>query len=237
MKDSLPKAILVDLDDTILATSDCVISCWQAVCEKYTFRVEGITPAELLAAVMESRASYLEDPERSRTSRLDLRRGRRDVAAAALSRVEIHAPGLADEMAEAYALAREEAIRPMPGAVDALRRLRAQGVLLALVTNGNAAGQRRKIVKFGLSPLFDCIVIEGELGAGKPDPQIFLHALRALDVSPEESWMIGDNLVADVGGAQRLGIHGVWVDHAGWGIPDEVAIVPDRIIRSLAELA
>ena len=112
-------------------------------------------------------------------------------------------------MANAYALEREGTIQPFPGAIEALRHLRSQGVRLALITSGNAGVQRQKIDRFGLAPLFDCILIEGEIGVGKPDERVYLHALDQLQVKPEEAWMVGDNLEWDVAAPQRLGILGI----------------------------
>ena len=40
----LPKAILLDLDDTIVALSDSADPCWRLVCERFFGQVEGLTP-------------------------------------------------------------------------------------------------------------------------------------------------------------------------------------------------
>jgi putative hydrolase of the HAD superfamily len=48
--------------------------------------------------------------------------------------------------------------------------------------------------------------------------------------------MVGDNLEWDVAGAQAVGIRGIWLDKAGSGVPEGVAIRPDAVIRSIAEL-
>lgn len=48
--------------------------------------------------------------------------------------------------------------------------------------------------------------------------------------------MIGDNLITDIRAAQQIGIHAVWVDAPGNGLPDGTTVRPDRIIRSLSEL-
>jgi putative hydrolase of the HAD superfamily len=100
-----------------------------------------------------------------------------------------------------------------------------------------ADSQRRKIERFGLAPFFDCIVIEGEFGAGKPDGRVYAYALAQLGLQPEEVWMVGDNLEWDVAGPQRMGIKGIWVDLTGSGLPEDSAVRPDLIARSLAELA
>ena len=60
--------------------------------------------------------------------------------------------------------------------------------------------------------------------------------MRALDADAPASWMVGDNLTYDVGGAQAVGIHAIWLDVRGRGLPDPAPAAPDRIIRSIAEL-
>ena len=204
MTECLPKAILLDLDDTILALSANVDLCWQRICERFAPRIEGLTPEQLFAAITESRDWFWRDPERHRRGRLDLDKARREIVSAAFLRLNIDAPVLANEMADVYTVQREETVQLFPGAIDTLHHLRAQGIRLALITNGNAEGQRRKIDKFGLASLFDCILIEGEFGLGKPAERVYLHVLKQLNVKPEETWMIGDNLVWDVAAPQRL---------------------------------
>jgi putative hydrolase of the HAD superfamily len=232
----LPRAILLDLDDTILDLSASADRCWQRVCERFAPRIEGLAPARLLAAIAERRLWFWDHPERHRRGRLDLKRARREIVAAALSQLDVDAPALGNEMADTYALERKEAIAPMPGAIDALRALRKQGIRLALVTNGTAQEQRHKIERFDLGGIFDCIVIEGEFGAGKPDERVYLHALEQLGVEPKDVWMVGDNPEWDVRGPQRLGVSGIWLDYAGQGLPEGSPVRPDRIIRSLSEL-
>lgn len=233
---SLPKAILLDLDNTILALSDSADPCWRRVCEEYASRIDGLTPERLFDAIKESRVWFWEDPQRHRRGRMNLDAARREIVAAAFARLNIEAPALANKMADSYAVEREEALQPFPGAVEALHHLRDQGVRLALITNGNAKAQRRKIDRFELGPLFDCIIIEGEFGVGKPDESVYLHALTQLNVEPEETWMIGDDLEWDVAAPQRLGIYGVWLDFTGSGLPENSPVHPDRIIGSLSEL-
>ena len=131
---------------------------------------------------------------------------------------------------------RDANLAPFPGALDAVREFRARGVRLALLTNGGAEAQRAKVERFGLDGLFDTVLIEGELGVGKPERQVFELALERLGASPGDAWMVGDNLEADVGGAQSAGIHAIWHDFDRSGLPDSSGIRPDRIVHSLGEL-
>jgi putative hydrolase of the HAD superfamily len=48
--------------------------------------------------------------------------------------------------------------------------------------------------------------------------------------------MVGDNLEWEVAAPQRLGIHAIWHDGYGTGLPPDCPVRPDRIIRRLSEL-
>ena len=92
-----------------------------------------------------------------------------------------------------------------------MNRLRADGSTVALIPNGSAATSAQ-MLRFVLAPYFDLILIEGEIGIGKPDERVFLHALRQLGAVHDETAMVGDDLSTDIAGAQRVGIRGVWID-------------------------
>jgi putative hydrolase of the HAD superfamily len=123
-----------------------------------------------------------------------------------------------------------------PCAHETLDRLKELGVRLALVTNGAAVPQRKKVVRFALEHRFDHIQIEGEHAFGKPEDEAYHHALKSLGVGADEAWMVGDNLEWEVVAPQRLGIYAIWYDGYGVGLPPGSSIRPDRIIRSLPEL-
>ena len=237
MTEPLPRAILLDLDDTILADSVNGDRCWRIVCSRFAAEVQGLAPDRLMAEIDKVRTWYWSDPDRHRRGRLDLQRARQELVGMALQALGAgDRPDLACRIAQDFSALRDEALRPFPGVVDTLRRLRERGVRLALVTNGSGAAQRRKIDRFDLAPLFDSIVIEGELGVGKPDERVYRHACEQLGVAPAEAWMAGDRLDWDVAAPQRLGILAIWVDTAGQGLPPSSPVRPDRIIRSLVEL-
>lgn len=236
MSDRLPKAILFDLDDTILADSGNENECWLSACKLHCVASEHPAPEALEAAIRAYRRWYWGDPERHRLGRLDLERAREEIVAAALSQLGFAAPSLGAAIAQAYGALRDAAIRPFPEALETLRTLREQGIQLALITNGSSRLQRRKIEAHGLEPLFEYILIEGEFGAGKPDQSVYLHALSQLDVLPSQAWMVGDNLEWEVVAPQRLGIFSLWHDVLGSGLPAASTACPDYIIRALPEL-
>lgn len=72
---------------------------------------------------------------------------------------------------------------------------------------------------------------------GKPAPTFFQAALTRLDTTAGETLMIGDDLVSDVGGAQKAGLKAVLVK-TGKYRPEDMAqgITPDGVIDSVADL-
>ena len=232
----LPKAILFDMDETILAYDNVADTVWTVVCNEFAARLDGVQPSALRTAIDQHRAWFWSDPERHRRGRLDLELARREVVAGAFRRLGVEVPSIAEEIGLAYATRREEAIEPFPGALETLGTLREKGVRLALVTNGNAESQRRKIDRFGLEPYFDYVLIEGEFGAGKPEERVYRHALEQLGAGTDEAWMVGDNLEWEVAAPQRLGIFSIWMDGRRQGLPESTAVRPDRIINALPEL-
>jgi putative hydrolase of the HAD superfamily len=236
MANQLPKALFLDLDDTILADSDPGDDCWFAVYQEFADQLAGISYQKFLAVIHERRNWFWSDFTRGRRGRLDLPMARRQMAAEALQQLGIAAVSLAHEMERVYSTQRDQRSQLFPGALETLHWLREQGRPLALLTNGAATAQRKKIERWGLASFFDCIVVEGEFGTGKPDERVYLHALNRLGIQPEETWMVGDNLEWDVAAPQWLGITGIWVDRTGAGVPHTHQVRPHRIIQTLADL-
>lgn len=95
---------------------------------------------------------------------------------------------------------------PLPGVVATLRRLRARGLALAVVSNWDV-GLHEHLRRLGLAHWFDAVVTSAECGIRKPDPRIFALAIERLRVRPERVLHVGDDDVLDREGAQAAGIH------------------------------
>jgi FMN hydrolase / 5-amino-6-(5-phospho-D-ribitylamino)uracil phosphatase len=111
-------------------------------------------------------------------------------------------------------------------ALPVLEDLRARGILIGLVTNGQR-DLEEFVVHHGLQ--VDAMVGSRAHGRIKPHPSIFVAALRALDVAPEDAAMVGDSYEDDIEGARALGMRAIFLDRDGLR-PDE----PDRIDTLLA---
>ena len=227
-----PKAILFDLDDTIVADDAVYERAWENVFKKPILQAGELDVSKLWAAIKQTGEWYYSDPERLRKARQNLYAARREVVAIALSSLGIDHPKLAYELADLYSEEKEKAYFVYPDAIETISHFKKEGIPLALLTNGSSEYQRKKIERFGLAPFFSYIFIEGELGMGKPDERVFRHALERFGVvDPSEAWMVGDRLEYDVKPAQKLGIYAIWVDRRGEGLPESITVQPDRIIR------
>ena len=240
--DQLPRAILLDLDDTILSAFGQAEGQWQRVIAEF---IEHLAPHphEDIVAAIQAYSRYLwADQARHKHWRHRIGEARRHIVANAFAELERKAghpvppPEVLDALADRFNQVQEAELRMFPGSHETLDRLKELGVKLALVTNGAAEPQRKKVVRFALEHRFDHIQIEGEHGFGKPEEQAYRHALAALGVEAKDSWMVGDNLEWEVVAPQRLGIYAIWYDGYGIGLPPDSPIRPDRIIRSLPEL-
>jgi putative hydrolase of the HAD superfamily len=187
-------------------------------------------------AIVETRRWFWSDPGRHRVERTHMLRAWTRIASHALGSIGRADETLAAAIAGDFADRRWERMTLFPGVTAALETLRARSVPMALVTNGDTTHQRRKIAQHDLERFFDVIVIEGEMGVGKPEAVVYRYALSRLRVKPEDAWMVGDNLEWDVAAPQRLGLRGIWVDAPGQGLPEASDVAPHRIIRMFPEL-
>lgn len=238
---TLPRAILFDLDDTLLVAFGPSSSQWQRTIASFADQLGGIEAAVVAAAIQVASAELWADPGRHKHWRHRIDEARRKIVADAFAALTAdgHAvppQAIGDAMADAYNALHDAELAMFPDAHETLDRLKERGVKLALITNGAAAPQRAKVVRFALEHRFDHIQIEGEHGFGKPEERAYTHAMAVLGVAPHETWMVGDNLEWEVVGPQRLGIHAIWHDGYGVGLPPGSPIKPDRIIRRLSEL-
>lgn len=233
----LPEAILFDLDDTLISYDGASDTAWLEISRGY---VEAARPAfdheTMLTALEKQRRWFWDDPERHRIGRQDLLAARREIIRETLLRLGVTDPAVPDRLAADFSDVQDRLVCLFPGTIRALERLQRIGMRMAVITNGTVRLQQAKIDRFGLGPFFEFIQIEEAAGVGKPDSRAYLLALDRLRLEARQVWMVGDNLVWDVQGAQRLGIFAIWNDFRGRGLPRDSGIVPDRIIRHIGEL-
>jgi putative hydrolase of the HAD superfamily len=97
------------------------------------------------------------------------------------------------------------------GVEPALKRLRAAGIKLAVVSNSEGTVQSM-LTDVGLDGYFDAIVDSWVVGVAKPDPRIFRLALDAIATAADDAVMVGDTITTDIVGAAAAGIRAVLID-------------------------
>jgi FMN phosphatase YigB (HAD superfamily) len=101
-----------------------------------------------------------------------------------------------------------------PDAIATLTELQQRGFLLGIVTNRIWGGTPflDSMDRIGLLKFFtpETIAISADLRIRKPHSSIFQHTLQALHVTAEEALMVGDSLMADITGSNRLQMYAVW---------------------------
>lgn len=231
------KAVLFDLDDTLLWDKRSVDEALEATCRHASERT-GCDPIRLNEAVRrEARALYESYETFPFAQRIginpfealwgDFREGelegfrllrgiapsyRTETWTRALRACGVDDASLGRELGERFRTERRRRPYVFEETFSVLNELKA-GYRLLLLTNGSPDLQREKLAGVpGLSDYFDFIVISGDFGEGKPSVALFRHALTLLSVDPRECVMVGDKLTTDVLGANRAGIPSVWIN-------------------------
>lgn len=252
------RALLFDLDNTLLMEDEATFSSVRRACELARDRA-GVDTGALHAATLRVaeqlwRAApiyaYAEemgmwwgeglwgefrgDAPGLRSLRAFVPGFRRDVWRGALAAVAVPDDSLAAEIDAAYVAARR-AHQPVDPEAERVLDDLARDHRLALVTNGAPDVQREKLAGTTLARRFGAIVISADLGIAKPDPRIFDHALRAVGSEREGSVMIGDSLSRDVAGARGAGLRSIWIDR-GDESPRPDDAVPDARVTALSQI-
>jgi putative hydrolase of the HAD superfamily len=119
-----------------------------------------------------------------------------------------------------------------------LQKLEQDGYRMGLLSNaGDDQDVQQLANRFGIARYFDFILTSAACSYRKPHKRIFELALSNWYFLPSEAIMVGDNLDADVRGAQSVGLLAIWISRrAGGRTEEQQSIQPDATISSLAEL-
>ena len=208
------RALIFDLDGTLVDTVYAHALAWQRALDESGFPVEGWKVHRLIgmSGGLITRAAAHEigrELTEGETERMQKRHG---------------------ELYKALLPVR----RPLPGAIDLLRHLRESGIV-----HGIATSSRREDAKPSLDVLDlpgDAVVVDrNDVERAKPEPDLFLAVQERLHVKPEECYVIGD-AVWDLLAARRAGMLGIGLLTGGYGEEELARAGAYRVYRSPAEL-
>jgi beta-phosphoglucomutase len=120
----------------------------------------------------------------------------------------------------------------MPGAVEAVRRLRTAGFRIAIGSSGPPENVDLVCHALGLEPFLSAKVTGGDVLRGKPDPQVFQLAAERLGIEPPTCVVIED-APAGVEAAKRAGMRCVALTSTH---PADSLSAADSVIGQLADL-
>jgi 2-haloacid dehalogenase len=131
-------------------------------------------------------------------------------------------------------MARYLTLDVFPEVPDALRRLKARGLRLAILSNGTPSMLEPLAKAAKLDDLFDMTLSVEEAGFLKPHPKVYQLALDRLHL-PADAISFQSSNAWDAYAASAFGMKVVWCNRSGQP-PERLPGAPDRVIGSLAEL-
>lgn len=248
------RAILFDLDDTLVIEEPGARDAFLATCELARTQ-HGLDPQALYDAVLgAARQLWYNGPHGEYVKRIGLSaweglwaeftgeqpelaalrawapRYKHDAWAAGLAAFGIHDAAFADALAEGYRTERRARHVPFAETRTVLDALYGR-YRMAIVSNGVPDIQYDKLNATHLTGYFDTVVISADVGIGKPDPTIFTAALTRLALAPADAIVVGNSLKRDIAGAQRARVRAVWVNRGEPSDTDDIR--PDAEIADL----
>ena len=210
MQSFLPlKAVLFDLDGTLIHSIDHIVDCWQHTVRTCLGRE--ITREEVL-------------PTLGRTL---------------FDAFEEIAPGRSQEMYGVYKAyqnsVHDTAITLVPGTKETLAKLKASGMLLGVVTSKSTPVATRGLNLFELTPYFDTLVTIEDTERHKPHPDPLLVASERLGVAPSEIIYVGDALV-DIKAGKAAGMTTAWVTWGSGTSSEFESMAPDYTFDTMEDV-
>ena len=124
--------------------------------------------------------------------------------------------------------------RPLPGAVDLLAFLAAQGVPHGIATSGGRPDIDASLDALGVGADIP-VVGRDDVRRAKPEPDLFLACAARLDADPVDCYVVGD-AVWDVLAARRARMLGVGLLTGGYGEDELTRAGAFRVYRDAADL-
>lgn len=145
-----------------------------------------------------------------------------------MSRAEVEV--LEEEKELIYREFYRDHIKPAPGLLEFLKRLRAQGIKTALATSAGPGNIDFIVDGLGIREQFDAIIGGAEVQKGKPDPEIYLKAADLVGINPSSCWVIEDSLQGIAAGqAAGMRVVGISTSHTAAELAHTDVVRPDFV--------
>lgn len=216
------EAVIFDLDRTLVEHVQDDAAVFNAACS--AIDIEPFCRPETLELAA--------DVVREESEELDATSYERRLFATAAAATGTEVP--TRDLVQAYNDALDNrAVSLRPGAEAALEST--ADLATAVVTNGPEDTHTKKLQAVELTDRFDTVIYGTDVPQVKPATDPFELALNQLNVEPSMVLKVGDSLVKDVKGANKLGIDTAWIpfDETRRGVNDPE---PTYTLSSLGDL-
>lgn len=167
------KAVLFDMDGVVVDNLPYHVDAWLLFCQRHAIPLtREVFYRELNGMNSKDTFEWLYKREMARTE------------------VEI----LEEEKEIIYRGFYQAHMKPAPGLLDFLQKLRSKGIKTALATSAGPGNIDFILDGLGIRNQFDAIVGGAEVLKGKPDPEIYVKAAALVGMAPAECWVIEDSL-------------------------------------------
>jgi len=141
-----------------------------------------------------------------------------------------HMQWVGDSKEELYRkLVHQGDLKPLPGVMEWVRRLREQGWRQAVASSAPRKNIEVVLEVLGMASFFDALVSAEDVTAGKPDPQVFQKGAERLGM-PASRCIVVEDAVPGVEAARRAGMRCIGVSRKG------LLTGADVVVRSLVDL-
>lgn len=123
-----------------------------------------------------------------------------------------------------------------PDVKPGLEQLKALGVRLAILSNGEPKMLQSAATSAGISDLLDAIISVDEIKIFKPSPRVYQLISSHLDVAAGETGFVSSNSW-DVNGAGSVGLTAFWIQRAAAEPPEELGYPAARVVHAITDLA
>ena len=124
-----------------------------------------------------------------------------------------------------------EYIRLYDGAKEMLKALRSNGQGIWLLSNAQHIFTVPELHSLGIESLFDGIYLSSDYGCKKPSSRFFNILLTERSIPAETAIMTGNDAACDIGGAQSVGLHTLYIRTAL--SPDEPLPKADHVLKEM----
>jgi len=129
-------------------------------------------------------------------------------------------------------------LKPFDDVVPLFADLKRAGLRLGVITHGWTVKQAEKLVRLKLVPYLDptAVFISDQIGISKPNPKLYLTALRDLELEPREVMYVGDSPEHDIAPPKSIGMITVWAKRAARRSLADAGVAADHVVSDFVEL-